>query len=81
MCEALETGKDLVHFVKKKKAGVNSAVSKGKSEMRYLRGRRGLDHAQPGCYVNDFAFYPNAKESEPADLYFEQITLAVLRIK
>ena len=31
--------------------------------------------------VNDFAFYPNAKESEPADLYFEQITLAVLRIK
>lgn len=40
MFEALETGRDLVHFV-----NVNSVVSKGKSEMRHLRGRQGLDHA------------------------------------
>lgn len=56
MWEALETGRDLVHFV-----NVNSVVSKGVSEMRCLRGRQRLDHAQLGCYVNVFAFYTNAK--------------------
>lgn len=70
MCEALETGRDSVHFVKKRKAGVNSVFSKGKSDMRCLRVRQRLDHAQPGCHVNDFAFYPNAKERERSDLYF-----------
>lgn len=29
MCEAFEIGRDLVHFVKKKKAGVSSVVRKG----------------------------------------------------
>lgn len=56
MWEALETGRDLVDFV-----NVNSVVSKGASEMRCLRGRQRLDHAQLGCYVNAFAFYTNAK--------------------
>lgn len=40
MCEALEIGRDLVHFVKKKKAGVSSVGSKGSSDMRRLRGRQ-----------------------------------------
>jgi hypothetical protein len=47
--------------VNKKKANVISVVSKKKSEMRRSRGRQVLDHAESGCYVNDFAFYPNAK--------------------
>lgn len=32
MCEALEIGRDLVHFLKKKKAGVSSVVSKESGE-------------------------------------------------
>lgn len=38
MCEALEIGRDLVHFVKK--AGVSSVVRKGSSDMRCVRGRQ-----------------------------------------
>lgn len=40
-----------MHFV-----NVNSVISKGKSEMRCLRGRQGLGHAELGCYISDFAF-------------------------
>ena len=69
MCEALEMGRDLVHFIKKK-AGVSSVVSKGSSDMRCLRGRQRLDHARPGCYANDFAFFLNAKVRVHTDLYF-----------
>lgn len=29
-----------------------------------------VDHARPGCYANDFAFYLNAKVRVRTDLYF-----------
>ena len=70
MCEALEIGRDLVPFPKKKKAGVSSVVSKESGGMRCLRGRQELDHARPGCYAKDFVVYLNAKVTERADLYF-----------
>lgn len=59
MCEAFEIGRDLVHFV-----NVDNVISNRRSEMRCLRGRQGLGHAQLGCYISDFAFYTNTKEEK-----------------